>query len=233
MDEERAAFEQAIAAVRGADGTIEPGRLFTYVASTWNQTWSTSTSINTASVLTWSEQVVNGQLTVRELPLDLLTEGQARTFGEVLYLRLETEAARARRIRQRGPQRRALALLRSLLSDPQLEQLRRRRYVVVEAPSGRRYRILPNTGVTQLVERHGRQDYAISRYCLHDPASELPPADVAVAHLLWVQADEAGFLETANETPTHVVQRHGRPNAGWDGEWQRRVRARRLEEAAA
>lgn len=232
-DDERQAYEQAIAAVQAADGTIEPGRLFLHVASSWGQTWSTSTTINTASVLTWSDQVVNGQITLRELPLGNLTASQGRTFGDMLYLRNEYRVHQERRRRQRRPQRRALQLLRSLLTDAQAEQLRRVRHVTVEAASGRRYRILPNTGVTQLVERHGRLDYAIARYCLHDPNSELPPADVAVAHLLWIQADEANFRETANETPTSTVVNHGRPNAGWDGTWRRRLNEARRERAAA
>jgi hypothetical protein len=118
--------------------------------------------------------------------------------------------------RRKGPQRRAMRLLRSWLSAAQREQLRRNRSFVARGSRGGRYRIVPGTGVTQRIERHGKRDYARSSYCLH-PDEWIPPADIAIAHLLLLRTDEAAFLRRANEHRTEL----------WDGAYLRRLREAR------
>lgn len=132
------------------------------------------------------------------------------------------------RARQRkGPQRRALRLFRSWLRPDELAELRRSRSVTMTGAAGGRYRILPNTGTTQRVERHGSRWYVRASYCLH-PDEWIPPADVALAHYLCLRTDEASFLALANEHQHQL----------WDGAYLRRLNAARaamrqqLEEVA-
>lgn len=79
------------------------------------------------------------------------------------------------------------------------------------------YRIWPRAGLTVRLERHGRYEYDVARYCYHDDAQELPEADVALAHYLLIATDEPAFLTAANE--------HRRPMQQWDGAWKKRLRA--------
>lgn len=115
--------------------------------------------------------------------------------------------------RRRKGQRVASRLLRSWLPPEQATELRRRRAFTVHGSAGGRYRIYPNTGMTNRIERHGKRDFAVAGYCLH-PDEELPPADIALAHYLLLQTDEPAFLEAANERAFRL----------WDGEWLRRLR---------
>jgi len=133
----------------------------------------------------------------------------------------EIRQQRLRRALRGRAQRRARGLLCSLLSTDQRAELGRRRYVTVVGSAGGIYRLFPGTRGAQRVVRHGRHWYAAASYCLHDPENELPPADVTVAQMLLLMADEPAFLATANATPSFL----------WDGQWLRRLRARRREEA--
>lgn len=134
-----------------------------------------------------------------------------------------------RRRRGTPEQRKAMRLLRTWLTPEQRGELQRRRYFSVTGSAGGRYRIMPGSGVTAKLERHGAREFGHAcSYCLHDELGELPKADVALAHLLLLTTDEPRFLSLANH--------HDRANMMWNGEWLRRLNARRRrerEEAAA
>jgi hypothetical protein len=102
--------------------------------------------------------------------------------------------------RRRGPQRKAVALLRSFLSPAQRDRLRATGCFLVVLPSGRTYRIEPRFGFVERVTRQGSRWYADERYCLHDDQDDgkMPPADVSTAHMLLLLADETEFLRIAN-----------------------------------
>ena len=131
------------------------------------------------------------------------------------------------RQQQRPPaQRRAMRLLRSLLSAEQLQQLRRRKVIRLFGSAGGHYELSPCTGMVRALERHGMHFYSVRSFCLHEPDGDpiLPPADRSVAHLLMLLTDEPAFVATAN-----VTER--RPDC-WNGEWRRRLNAARRQRAA-
>lgn len=129
--------------------------------------------------------------------------------------------------RRRGlPQKRAMRLLRSLLTDSQRWWLRHRRHFLVNGVStGHVYRLHPYSGTIDRVTKHRTRWFVHTRFCLHDPDIELPPADVSVGHLLLLRSDEPRFLALANATDGRSMF--------WNGDWLRRVnRARRDRHAA-
>lgn len=132
---------------------------------------------------------------------------------------------RARLARYHQANRRAMRLLRSLLSPEQRLELRRhRRSFTVIGSRGGRYRLWPYAGTTERIAQHGK--YAISevQFCLHEEGErDLPPADLTIAHLLMLRADEERFLIDANH--------HPREHMGWNGDWHRRLRAARIARA--
>jgi hypothetical protein len=155
-----------------------------------------------------------------EVAIDMvegLTEDEARRLlSYVLY-----------ELRRRGlpSQRRAGQLFKSWLTTAQADELRRREHVTVTGSMGGVYRIRPRAGVTERVERHGRNWYRIATYCYHDAEGELPAGDIALAHLLILSTDEARFLAEANETK-HWPQ-------CWDSEYMtRRAEIRRRGQRA-
>jgi len=85
---------------------------------------------------------------------------------------------------------RAESLLLEHLDDEQAATWQTAGIFIVDTPSGNRYR----------VERDGNQVRNLdirTSYCLQAVGS-VPRADTALAHKLWLEADEAGFLEAAN-----------------------------------
>lgn len=136
---------------------------------------------------------------------------------------LATYEMRLRRQRRPVAQRRAMRLLRRHLSARQRQDLRAMRYFYVQAVSGKVYRILPRAGVTEEVRRHRTRFFTIASFCLHDEedGEQMPPADVALGHLLLLSCDEAAFLATANRREHRCDM--------WNGEYLRRMRAARLE----
>lgn len=121
--------------------------------------------------------------------------------------------------------KRARGLLRSFLSGEQRHQWHHRHYFYVVGSAGGLYRLCPATGRCFRVERHGRRLFAAVSYCLHEEGVEqpIPPADLSLAHMLWLRADEPLFLATANATPW--------VNPAWDGEYRRRLYAARQDPA--
>jgi hypothetical protein len=142
-------------------------------------------------------------------------------------LALQAYAVRQRSLRLRSPsQRRAMRLLRGLLPADRRAELSRLRYFHVTTPAGATYRLDPRRGHAERVERHGRRWFVKRWYCLHDADDngKLPPADVTIAHLLLLLADEPSFLGTANESR--------RDDQLWNGAYLRRIRAARAEREA-
>jgi hypothetical protein len=125
-----------------------------------------------------------------------------------------------RRDRRSAAQRKAGRLLRQLLAPAQRASLSRLGYFYVTVPSGQTYRLDPRRGHAERVEWHKSRYFARRSYCLHDTDDDgkLPPADVTIAHMLLLLADEAAFLATANESP--------RDDQLWNGEYLRRMRRR-------
>lgn len=121
------------------------------------------------------------------------------------------------------PQRKAMRLLRTLLSPEQRRTLRAGRYFYVTTRSGATFRFWPRAGSTDRVARHGTRWYSKSSFCLHDAENDqqMPPADLVIAHLLLISADEAKFLEMANE--------HKNRSQLWNGEYMREMRQARIE----
>jgi len=127
--------------------------------------------------------------------------------------------------RTKPEQRKALRLFRSWLTENQRQQLRTRQDVMVRGSAGGMYRINPYCGATERVERHGKRWFARTRFCYHDPAGELPKADVALGHLLLIRADEPEFILRANE--------HVSSGEMWSSAYRRRLAvARRFRIAA-
>lgn len=120
-------------------------------------------------------------------------------------------------------QRRALALLRTLLSASQRRQLAAGHGFLARGNLGGVYRLHANVGVAWKVEKHGIRWFATRSFCIHDMPEICPPADVTIGHLLLLSADEAEFLRTANAKD--------RPLLCWDGEYLKRARRKRLERA--
>ena len=139
------------------------------------------------------------------------------------------ERERLAKPKRAAAQRRAMGLLRSFLNAEQLRTLRNDRQFYVVGSLGGIYRIWPRVGLTRQVERHGKRLWQKTAFCLHDRGEQterMPPADLALTHMLWLLEDEANFLATANHTQERQMQ--------WDGEWRRRLnRARRKREESA
>ncbi|MFA6046277.1 MAG: hypothetical protein WC718_14935 [Phycisphaerales bacterium] len=122
---------------------------------------------------------------------------------------------------RRMAQRRALRLLRTLLSAEQRRMLASTRYFYAEGSAGGLYRLIPGTAYVHRVDRHGKRRYADTGFCIHGPEDGSPQADETIGQLLLLTTDEPGFLATANA-------RHlGRML--WDGGWRRQLNAARRE----
>jgi hypothetical protein len=124
--------------------------------------------------------------------------------------------------RRLGPQRKAFALLRSLLTKDQTRQLRGGSFIV-ETSLGNHYRICPRWACTERVLKHGSRWFTVERYCLHDEQyNRMPAGDLAIAHLLLLTCDEPAFLATANARSTR--------DQLWNPEYLRRMRGRLFDD---
>lgn len=177
--------------------------------------------VDIAGLVQVARTIARGPLTVAAVRAALadLTPEERREVGTLVLYALQQQAAR------RG-QRRACALLRSLLSPAQQAEWRRsHKTFTVTGSAGGRYRLCPTTGGAWRLARHGRYDIGVASFCLHDPERQVPPADETIGHLLWLLADEPAFCARANMTV--------RPHAGWDGAWLRACAAARRARRAA
>lgn len=93
-------------------------------------------------------------------------------------------------------ERRAIDLLRDILTPEQMHQLLWRGYLEIPSPTApqRIYRVPRNRGYVQVLE-NGR---ATMRLCLQ-PVECLPDADVVVLHKLMIEANEENYLQKANK----------------------------------
>ena len=133
----------------------------------------------------------------------------------------ERETINGRREQRNQAQRRARALLKSLLTPAQLAELKRRQYVTVVGSKGGVYRLHPRMGRVEGVDKHGSRWFARRGYCFHfaDPNSQLPKADICVGQLLLLSCDEDEFLSKANVKENTSML--------WDGAWLKRLYAAR------
>lgn len=112
----------------------------------------------------------------------------------------------------RAAQRRAMRLLRSMLSADQKRQLRGGscKAFRVTGSSGGVFKIYPHAGQGGLVRRvelHGQRWYEVAQHCFHTPRRDVPPADEAIGFMLLLRANETEFMLRSNETI--------RPPIGW------------------
>jgi hypothetical protein len=120
-------------------------------------------------------------------------------------------------------QRRAMKLLRSMLSIEQVRELRRCSYFTITGSAGGRYRLYPYSnwsGVVELTERFGKRWFGTVTYCFHEDEDEfctMPAADRIMGQMLLILADEASFLFQANAKPRYL--------------WNWRLQRRELREA--
>ena len=93
-------------------------------------------------------------------------------------------------------ERRAVDLLRDILTPEQVRQLLWHGYLEVPSPTEpqRIYRVPRAKGYVQVIE-NGR---AIMRLCLQ-PVECLPDADIVVLHKLMIEANEELYLQKANK----------------------------------
>jgi hypothetical protein len=100
-------------------------------------------------------------------------------------------------------QQRAEALLRELLTDSELGQLRETGFLEIASPSrpDRVYRVPRGPDQVLVLER----GHVIERLCVQPAESGLPEADVLVMHKLLILSDEEAYLRTANHFPVRVL----------------------------
>ena len=153
------------------------------------------------------------------------SDGSEMTRQEFLdVIRLRTYHRQLNKPKQREAQRKAMALLRKYLSPAHKIELRRNGVFHYTTNSGATYRVDPRRGRTERVTRHGSRWFVAVRFCLHDdrdvPSDAMPPADLALTHLLLLLSDESEFLRIANAT-------YARDQL-WNREWLRRLREARI-----
>jgi len=95
---------------------------------------------------------------------------------------------------------RADALLKEHLTPEQRDDLERTRSFVVITPAGRRYRLHADRVNYQADLLAPEDEYVLAQYCVRPRDSGVPKSDSLLTQMLLLQADEALFLLTANES---------------------------------
>ena len=113
----------------------------------------------------------------------------AAAEGRAVYERLQTARSAARQ--------KARALLLSRLTPEQADHYSRLRFFYVRAPSGHRYRI--RHGRARNVEHVDDLGNRLATLCAH-PAIDCPDEDTMLTQMLWLQSNEAQFLQVANRS---------------------------------
>lgn len=170
----------------------------TYTAGndTW-VTWASTTTSTTATNTVWVTWATTGTGT------NLYVQGDQRTAeqkaADEARWAAELEAGRQRwaeaeKMRKTAAAR-ARALLLSMLSVKQREQLQRDRFFeVIAQGSKRRYRIHQGThGNVKLLDDTGRE---VTSYCAQPP--DVPAEDAMLAQKLMLELHEEDFLRVAN-----------------------------------
>lgn len=119
-------------------------------------------------------------------------EAAEREERRITAARRETQAKE-----QEKANRRAKALLVSMLNDSQRRTLEERGYFDEEVPGHGTFRIYKGwAGNVRRLDAQGRE---VEKYCIH-PTERMPDFDNMAVQRLMLQADPAGFLRTANRT---------------------------------
>lgn len=155
---------------------------------------------STAELVTIAKQFLDGAISPQEMVAFDFTEAEGRKV--FAFINYEAEYRYHNCPSQRRAQRRAKALLRSLVSPKQWREFRSRACFKVRGSAGGMYQLCPETGAVHgLVLWKGRW-YPVTDYCLIHPSKcDLPPADTTISHLLLLTADEPAFLAEAHARP--------------------------------
>lgn len=96
-----------------------------------------------------------------------------------------------------GAQRRALDLLKQILTETQLAAFEKDECIPVDASSGKKYVIKKGRAGNVFSIKDGK---LVEKYCIHPRDSEVPEADVMLAQKLILETNEEEFLRIANKT---------------------------------
>ncbi len=169
---------------------------------TWNTDYVTTATATDSTVTAW--MVWNGQYWQMVAAPQVVQVQEQRTpeeLQEQARLAREREeeclrrAAEQRRIAEEA-EARAEQLLKANLAPAQLEEfVKDRSFTVISKDGQRRYRV--KHGWSHNVERIDDQGKRLHTLCAH-PGEQVPQYDNQLTQKLWLEHDEAGFLQIAN-----------------------------------
>ena len=158
-------------------------------ASVWTY-WASTTNGTTNQPWTqWIQAPQGNQYTVTVG----LPQRQQTTEEVAAWKRMVEEQER----KKQNAQKRALELLKEILTKTQNEAFDKDKCIPVDAPSGKKYVIEKGRSGNVYSIKDGKK---IERYCIHPSDQEVPEADVMLAQKLMLEADEEEFLRIANRT---------------------------------
>lgn len=196
-------FASPIAERLGAQQQLGALSFQTTASSTVNvwPIWAQTTSSATTAVI-WNTWTAIGPTsgyayTVDYEPGPLTRVAPAPTPEQLAEREERAQAARAAAAKatqeRNEAEARARALLVLHLDDVQKAQLEHEGTFEVITHAGKTYRIRRNQRVVGL----DTKKKATAEYCIH-PAEWVPPSDTMLIQKLWLEANEAAFLQTAN-----------------------------------
>ena len=152
----------------------------------WTHWISTTGGINL-----WNQWVQNGTsgnciVTVGSLPQQTAEE-------EAAWRKMVAEQEQ----KKQNAQKRALELLRQILTETQLAAFEKDQCIPVDAPSGNKYLIKKGRSGNVVSIKDGKP---VEKYCIHPSDYEIPDEDCMLAQKLLLEDDEAEFLRIANRT---------------------------------
>jgi len=154
----------------------------------------------TAELVAIAKQFLDGLITPEAMVAFEFTEEETRTV--VAFIEYEAAYRRDNSPARLRAQRRAKALLRSLVSAKQWREFRSRGCFKVCGSAGGMYQLCLETGAVHGLTLWKGRWYTVTDYCLIHPSKfELPPADTTISHLLLLTADEPAFLAEAHARP--------------------------------
>ena len=164
--------------------------IYTATNSVVWETWNTQYANTATAAITVSNTAIWTEWNNIYIARPQIVRAREEADAQMLNAYLEQEAKRL------AAAAKARTLLLEFLDDGQKEQLALSNAFEL-AIDNRRYRIRPGNRV----ERLNESGQVVSRFCIHPPHShQLPPDDVALSQKLLLEANEAEFLRTANET---------------------------------
>ena len=162
----------------------------------WNQSYTTTGTTSASTAIMAGNQWTTWNYAYEETAQQAAAReaqeaAQRRQWAELRERALVLNAARA------AARERAEELLAALLSDEQAASRRERGFFAVRGSrSGRTYRI-HSSGAAGNVDRLDADGRREMTFCCHPPGA-LPLADVHLAQMLQLVADEDEFLRVAN-----------------------------------